>query len=527
MNSIKAKKLIEQYKNLKAQLSEKKYDETSFADIIKPGLEFLKQIDDAQKNGELDLPPVDENDIKISDVLKTSEKDLSVDGTLNEAYFQNKQGLQEAGKSYQQIVKEYLDQGGSGDYNEWREWAKTIPEAEKALAVNSYNFRKLYELAGGTVPASTSTKRASAEEPFTPPTPKADYQMSAELKNLIDVAEAGQDFVETAATTVADKYETIELLLRRVIRGKAAKRYYILAGDAGIGKTYTVSKILQEEGKADIDSITYTGSIGRSISSIALFLWQHKDDEIIVLDDCDTFLRKGGNPDVVNILKGCMEPGTNYKVGIPSSIANKITKELARGKKDESKVSDKVKRLFESEDEEEEEQDEEILDDEELDISDVIPTAWQFNARLVIISNLHESQIEDALWSRCDHFDLHLTQEEYLVRLGMIINGMDVGQKAGLCTPEEAAEAKALVVSVMTSIIEAGNNGVKLYGKYIKLTDHLEFRIVKDLVNVWLAMLDRYVEQHPGVDRDEAKKAIMPRWIRIGVIPRMSAAKTL
>lgn len=26
---------------------------------------------------------------------------------------------------------------------------------------------------------------------------------------------------------------------------------------------------------------------------------------------------------------------------------------------------------------------------------------------------------------------------------------------------------------------------------------------------------------------DEAKKAIMTRWIRIGVIPRMSAAKTL
>ena len=165
--------------------------------------------------------------------------------------------------------------------------------------------------------------------------------------------------------------------------------------------------------------------------------------------------------------------------------------------------------------------------DKILDTENAVPTSWTFNARMIIISNLHESQIEEPLWSRCDHFDLHLTQEEYLIRLAMILDGMDVGQKDGLCTEEEAQEAKALVLSVMQSVIEAGNHGVKFFGKYIQLTDHLEFRIVKDLVNVWLAMLERELENHPEISRDDAKKNIMQKWVRVGVIPRMSARKVL
>ena len=116
-----------------------------------------------------------------------------------------------------------------------------------------------------------------------------------------------------------------------------------------------------------------------------------------------------------------------------------------------------------------------------------------------------------------------MTQEEYLVRLGMILDRMDVGQNEGVCTPEEAKEAKAVTFATMQAIIEAGNHGVKLFGKNVRLSEHLEFRIVKDLVNSWLAHLERELELNPKESRDEAKAKIMPRWVRINAIPRMSA----
>ena len=538
MKKTTNKALVEQLNTCKTLLAEKRLRESSFADLLKPSMDLLDQVHAAMESGDLDLPPVDEDSLDISKILDTSEKDLDpTDGTLTEAAIEKRRKLLED-RSYNALLTAYIEEGGTENFEDWRTWAQQQPEALKALTLNKGSFQRHYRnqaqaiqlatASGAYTPSSNAAPvadTAAAAAPVVDP----NYVMSDNLKNLLAVAHANEDFVETAATTVADKYETIELLLRRVIRGKSSKRYYILAGDAGIGKTYTVAKLLEEEGKKNIDDITYTGSIGRSPTAIAQFLWEHRNDEILVLDDCDSFLRKGGNPDVINILKGCMEPGTHYRVGIPTNIAARVTKVLQQAAKDESTVSDKVRSLLEGEEMSDTDiEDEEIdLEGVDLEADDAVPTSWTWNARMVIISNLHESQIDDALWSRCDHFDLHLTQEEYLVRLAMIIDKMDVGQNAGICTEEEAKEAKALVLSVMQGVIEAGNHGVQFYGKYIRLTDHLEFRIVKDLVNTWLAMLERDQEKNPGKDIEQSKKDIMERWVRIGVVPRMSASKVL
>lgn len=517
--TLNRKQLVESIKECQKLLKEKKLKESSFEELIAPGMELLNSVHKKKEEGSLDLPPLDDDSVDISKVLNTSEKDLSVDGTLSEAYYKKNKNrlLQERDRTYSEIVAAYKSQGGSDNYDEWKAWTGSQVDKTKAQIINRYNFQKLYQTV--TVD-SNSSEAVENKEPYVP---------SKNLQDLIDVCDAADDFVESATTTVTDKYETIELLLRRVIRGKSTKRYYLLAGDPGIGKTYEVTKLLKEEGKTDVP--TCTGSIGRSPTSIATFLWKYKDAELVILDDCDSFLRKGGNLDVVNILKGCMEAGTGYKVGIPQAIANRASKMLSV--KAESKVSDKVKRLFEDDEELDDEEvtfdtsDEEALTDVEGSFTESIPTSWSFNARLIILSNLHESQIEEALWSRCDHFDLHLTQEEYLVRLAMIIDNMDVGQKDGLFTEEDAKEAKALVLSVMNSIIEAGNHGVKLFGKFIRLTNHLEFRIVKDLCNMWLAMLDREMETNPNESKDEAKKKIIQKWVRIGVIPRLSVSTKL
>lgn len=512
------RKLKKTLKECKLALNEKKLKESSFKDLIQPFIDLLNQVHNAKNSGELDLPPVDDDKINIKSILSTKEDDLSADGSLKESFYKKHNTiLKEEGKTYQDLVNIYKSQGGAEDYNDWKAWLLNQNEADRAKGeiLNKYNFLARYAKA-------TAVNSDISIEPVRKP----DYKPSEELQNLIDITDAGEEFTETALTTVTDKYETIELLLRRVVRGKSTKRYYLLAGDPGIGKTYIVDKILKEEGKADTPICT--GSIGRSPTSIAAFLWQYKDADLVILDDCDSFLRKNSNPDVTNILKGCMEAGTGYKVGIPMAIALRVSKML----NENTYKNDKIRALLENE--------EDVEDEEELDLVDnsdstegenedyvSIPTNWTFNAKLIILSNLHESQIEEALWSRCDHFDLHLTQEEYLIRLAMIIDNMDVGQSSGNFTEEEAKEAKALTLSVMRAVIEAGNNGVKLFGKYIRLTNHLEFRVVKDLCNMWSAMLDQELEANPDESRDDAKKAILKKWVRVGVIPRLSVSTKL
>lgn len=638
------KELSKTLRECRKALNEKSFKDLSFKDLIAPFINLLNQIHSAKDNSELDLPPLEDDKVDINKVLSTSEKDLNNDGSFTEAYYKKTNSLLlTEERTRKEILKDYIKQGGQKTLRSWREYVDSgkLPEEDRRrVAAIGPNFYMIYDAAKAELESEGTEISTSSPSEFSTSTPIEDlnYKPSENLQNLVDITQAAGDIQESAVTTVADKYDTIELLLRRVIRGKSTKRYYLLAGDPGIGKTYEVEKLLKEEG-LEGKVPTCTGSIGRSPTSMAIFLWTHRNDELVILDDCDSFLRKGGNIDVVNILKGCMEPGTHYKVGIPQNIANIATKQLKKSK-EESKVSDKVRALFEGKDtfsysgynsdlneeinqyidniiitwedntresgnknpdmswvkffkkqakayllkqessnpgivyfvnhyddddettssldveglpysdadmddvyekvysmmpsydgesiaSEEEDSNWEDEDDSELETDDKIPTSWTFNARLIILSNLHESQIEEALWSRCDHYDLHLTQEEYLVRLGMILDDMDVGQKDGLCTEEEATEAKALTLSVMSAVIEAGNHGVQLYGKYIRLTNHLEFRIVKDLCNMWLALLDRELELHPGEDRDEAKKKVMNKWVRIGVIPRLSVSTKL
>lgn len=639
------KDLKKTLKECRKALNEKNFETFSFKNLITPFINLLNQIHTAKENKELDLPPLKDDEVNIDKVLTTSEKDLNPDGSFTESYYKRTNSiLLTEDRTRKEILKDFIKQGGQKSLRSWREYldsGKISNEDKKRVASIGPNFYMIYdaaktELESEGIDITSSDTESNSSTPTIDPT----YVPTENLQNLVDITQAAGDIQESAVTTVTDKYDTIELLLRRVIRGKSTKRYYLLAGDAGIGKTYEVEKLLKEEGLED-KVPTCTGSIGRSPTSMAIFLWTHKDNDLVILDDCDSFLRKGGNPDVVNILKGCMEAGTHYRVGIPQNIANLATKQLQKANESTSKVSDKVKALleedkkpfsysgynsdmseeikryiedrignwkdnaresgnsnpdmswtklfkkqakayllkaesedpgtvyfinhyddsddetssldipgtdwnddlmdtvnedidemmppYEGSDSDEDDWDEDNENDnwEDVEEDNKIPTSWTFNARLIILSNLHESQIEEALWSRCDHYDLHLTQEEYLVRLGMILDNMDVGQKEGLCTEEEATEAKALTLSVMSAVIEAGNHGVQLYGKYIKLTNHLEFRIVKDLCNMWLALLDRELELHPNEDRDEAKKKIINKWIRIGVIPRLSVSTKL
>lgn len=488
---MKKEIFLEKLKKVQTKLAEQKMNESTFDDIIQKGKEFLQSL----KDNPIDLPPLDLDKSDLTTALDTSEEDLNPStGTLSESEDKSNK-LQE--RSHRERILAYIQQGGSKNYNEYMQWLDTQPDGLEGKAdyiKNTFGHRY-----------NVIQRELDNEGADNSPSPivkdKSKIEISNDLKNFLDITGAGSEVQETAVDTVNNKYDTIKLKLRNIVRGRSIKRYYILAGDAGIGKTYTVNEILEECGKLESTPVI-TGSIGKNPTTVAVFLWQHKDDELVVLDDCDSFLRKDANPDTINMLKGAMEPGTHYHVHITPSV-QKLANNYVGEEPKEVTITDEN-------------------GNESTEVEGGIPTDWNFNARLVIISNLHEAQINDALWSRCDHFDLHLTQEEFMVRLGQIINSIDVGVKDGIYEAKDVEDAKALLMSVLSPIIEAGNKGYPLYGRVIQLKPSFEFRMVKDLVDMWLSLLGRYKELHPEATPDEAKKACLKRWIRTSVIPRLS-----
>ena len=194
MSKQAIKEKLDTCKNL---LAEKKLKESTFEDIVRPSLDLLDHVHDAMERGDLDLPPLVDDNLDISKMLDTSEKDLStIDGTLTESVEKEQTALQEKERSYTQIVQDYIAQGGTGNFEEWRAWIETQPDAAKARVLNKNNFRKNYELLAGPTQVAPTTNAAGE----TVTTVQPDYTPSENLKNLMDMCHANEDFVETLYT---------------------------------------------------------------------------------------------------------------------------------------------------------------------------------------------------------------------------------------------------------------------------------------------------------------------------------------
>ena len=68
------------------------------------------------------------------------------------------------------------------------------------------------------------------------------------------------------------------------------------------------------------------------------------------------------------------------------------------------------------------------LGNEELDTVEQIPDDWIFDSNLVLISNLYISDIDDAVISRCDTYQLNLTIPEFFCRAEQILDDLKVGE---------------------------------------------------------------------------------------------------
>jgi hypothetical protein len=158
----------------------------------------------------------------------------------------------------------------------------------------------------------------------------------------------------------------------------------VITGPGGLGKSYTVSKTLEANGFKDVSIMDESFEIGGKMPAkkfmvvkghstpkgLYRLLFENKDG-VIVFDDCDSVLK---DPVSLNLLKGALD---SYSRRIISWRAD--------------------------------------IKDEDL------PTTFEFKGRVVFISNLASSQIDQAIITRSMAVDLTMTTQQKVERMRFIM----------------------------------------------------------------------------------------------------------
>jgi len=191
-------------------------------------------------------------------------------------------------------------------------------------------------------------------------------------------------------------FEDLNDLSTMVILGHSPS--LLITGMAGIGKTYTVTKLAKELlGPEGQKWIMYKGKV----TTFALYktFFAHRD-KLIVFDDADSVF---DNQDSVNILKNALD---SYDTRTLTYSSKGVTVDVTRMTPE---MRDDV---VSSADEALESGDEKGLK---------LPSRFEFTGRVIFISNIHESKMDSAIKSRSFVIDVTLKASDVIKRMESIL----------------------------------------------------------------------------------------------------------
>ena len=182
--------------------------------------------------------------------------------------------------------------------------------------------------------------------------------------------------------SINDRFGFVTDMVTMLCNG--AQPSVVITGPGGLGKSYTVTRALESNGFTDVSLLDGIYDVGARIPSnkyivvkghstpkgLYRLLFENKDG-VIVFDDCDSVLK---DPVSLNLLKGALD---SYDRRIISWRAD--------------------------------------IRDEDL------PTTFEFKGRVVFISNLSSSQIDQAIITRSMAVDLSMTNQQKVERMRHIM----------------------------------------------------------------------------------------------------------
>lgn len=473
------------------------------------------------------------------------------------------------------LIREYIKAGGNLDYEEWVDFLSAAHNidvystlsSDKELSADRIRFKNYYKdhykrINGGDGPSintTTNNDNRSWQVNQEPEEEKKERLSQTSLDILNEIGDVST--VLSAAEVVEEKYATIVKRLKDIIHKRSSKNYFILFGDPGIGKSFIVNEVFKKELGVDLNTkneeelssrgiLKAVGDVGKSRSAAAEFLYINRDKEFIILDDCDSLIMNTTDPAVSNMLKGAMDPD-HHTVTVDPGIAILVNKRIleraeaenklaklqkkrkgnsANTKGDESSLNEgtwtdflKAENNIDKEDSDDTKGDESSLEDKENNESidendniDFMPLKFSFEKpRVIFISNATPKNINEALLSRSSHFYLHLTFEEFIIRLKLVLDKL---KKRGGYTDEEWNEAKVVVFDILVTMAETQKNGLKFGGITLKFSRGFEFRLVEELATLWLQRVERYLDENPGATREDARRKCFRKYIIYDVL---------
>ena len=386
--------------------------------------------------------------------------------------------------------------------------------------------------------------------------------------------------------SVQEIFEEMCEIVKNICVGRSDKRHALLAGDPGIGKTYTVQETIRKylpEGK----KLSYEcGDVGANLSSLVPFIFYHRDNEIIVLDDNDKILKKDCDVAIKNFMKGVLDPKapekpvsvranqlSAYQKGLDALMDEALDESytpVKNGKLIEideealyenrlivkvdgltclnemissneahtlSNIIRPCSRLEESRiresmfaddfDDDEDYSDDTIDDSEANTYGDSFPRKFIFNSSMIFISNLEFKQIDPANLDRCESVEIKLTLEQFMGRLQDVLGGLCKGSSYST-TPQYMRDwAKKCVYVVLEGVVEAFYAGVRLFSQDVVIRRKFTFRMFEEFCVYWIRHAYIVAEkEHLNLekqeDRDKIAKKLTGKAIVQKILPWIS-----
>ena len=186
-----------------------------------------------------------------------------------------------------------------------------------------------------------------------------------------------------------EMFKNIERLTKMV--GKGLQPSLVITGGAGTGKTHLVKSTLEQMGFNESNEFVHFK--GRATPAGLFITLYENSDKIIVLDDCDSIFR---DDDAVNILKAALDSYDTRKI---SYISTKTLKDEFGGE---------------------------------------VPRHFEFTGRIIFISNIDQSKLDEAIRSRSFVSDVELTTDQMFTRMGQLMTEME--RRIPLAAKQQALE---------------------------------------------------------------------------------------
>jgi hypothetical protein len=173
-----------------------------------------------------------------------------------------------------------------------------------------------------------------------------------------------------------EMFGNLERLTKMV--GRAIQPSLLVTGMPGLGKTFIVKKTLEDMGL--VESKDFVHFKGRATAAGMFITLYENSDKIVVFDDCDSIFK---DTDAVNILKGALD----------SYDSRKISYITSKPLKDEDGLP--------------------------------LPRHFEFTGQIIFISNIAQSNLDDAIKSRSFVADISMNVDQTFKRIEELIDKLE------------------------------------------------------------------------------------------------------